>query len=45
MVAHDFRTLAVEECHLNNIGVPDWQIVISLHQCDDALAYYDGTPT
>ena len=35
----------VEECHLNNIGViVDWvpgHFIIN----DDALAYYDGTPT
>ena len=35
----------VEECHLNNIGViVDWvpgHFTIN----DDALAYYDGTPT
>ncbi|MDR0846061.1 MAG: 1,4-alpha-glucan branching protein GlgB [Lactobacillales bacterium] len=35
----------VEECHLNNIGVfMDW---VPGHFCvnDDALRYYDGTPT
>ena len=34
----------VEECHINNIGViVDW--VPGHFTNDDALAYYDGTPT
>lgn len=40
----DFRDF-VEECHLNNIGVlVDW-VPGHFTQNDDALAYFDGTPT
>lgn len=40
----DFQDF-VEECHLNNIGVlVDW-VPGHFTQNDDALAYYDGTPT
>ncbi|MGT2925747.1 1,4-alpha-glucan branching protein GlgB [Streptococcus cuniculipharyngis] len=40
----DFQDF-VETCHLNNIGViVDW-VPGHFTQNDDALAYYDGTPT
>ncbi|WP_159584296.1 1,4-alpha-glucan branching protein GlgB [Streptococcus halichoeri] len=42
--AEDFQAF-VEECHLNNIGVlVDW-VPGHFTQNDDALAYFDGTPT